>query len=147
MYQQKISPTATAPRNPFMYYSAFKLSIYFHNNKELCKPFHSVETRATVNQIYYRKISEIILDRRNGYAYLIEIAEKMKDRIYYAGLYSAYDDTMFGKFIGGKWYIDLHPEFTPENQIVRSIKFEVRNGFVILHDVEANTLAAMTVKQ
>jgi len=129
------------PVNPFMYYSGFKLAIYFENNKETCKPFHSVETRTTVPQIYYRKIKEIILDRRSGFAWCLETVDRMKNKIHYAALYSAYDDTLFAKFQKGKWFTVNEPQFDDTNRIIVSRSFTIKNGFVIMEDVEANSLA------
>ena len=129
------------PVNPFMYYSAFKLAIYFDNNKDKCRPLHSVETRATLPQIHYRKIKEIILDRRAGFAWCIDTVDRMKNKIHYAALYSAYDDTLFAKFRNGKWLIVNEPQFTEENRLIISRQFTIRNGFVVMNDVEANSLA------
>lgn len=134
-------PTQPPPKNPFMYYSAFKLAIYFANNKSTCKPFHSVETKNTVPQIFYRKINEIKLDRRQGFYWCLETAAKMKDKIHHAILYSAYDDTIFGTFKAGKWYLNQEPDFNEQNQVVISKDFTIKNGFVVLNDIPANTLA------
>lgn len=144
MYQQK----SNTPRNPFMYYSGFKLAIYFNNKKDLCKPFHSVETKATIAQVHYQKIDKIVLDRRAGFYYCIEIVEKMKDKIHCALLYSAYDgELLYGKFIAGKWFMQLEPDFSDQNRLIVSNHFSIKNGFVILHDIEANLLAYQSKKQ
>lgn len=107
-------------------------------------PVHSVETKSTIPQIEYKKIAEIILDRRAGFQFCIDTVNNMKDKIHSAGLYSAYDSNIqYRKFSKGKWHIITEPEFTEENIIVVSKKFSVKNGFAILHDVDANSLAIL----
>lgn len=130
------------PRNPFMYYSAFKMAVYYHTDRSRCHPIHSIETTTTIPQLTYKKVSEILLDRRVGFQSLIEKAIDLSDKIHTAILYSAYDeDLRYGKFIAGKWHWELHPDFTPDNMQAVSRIYSVQNGFAILHDLEANTLA------
>lgn len=130
------------PRNPFMYYSAFKLAVYYNNDQTRCHPVHSKETKATIAQLLYKKLDEVVLDRRVGFAYCLEHVEQIHHKIYRAILYNAYDPSIqYGKFIAGKWYLDLQPQFDETNMQAVSRIYSVKNGFAILHDIEANTLA------
>ncbi len=127
--------------NPFMYHSAFKLSVYFKNNKRSCKPFHSVETTATVAQVLHNKIKEISFDRRNGYQLLIDKVNDMQHKIHTAFLYDAYEENIcFAKFVGGKWFHMIEPDFS-QNFIQVSTNFRLFNGFVICKDIAVNALA------
>lgn len=139
--QNHLQRTLQVPKNPFMYYSAFKLALYFDNNINKCVPVHSIETKATLPQIQYRKIQEITLNREHGYEWCLERAMQLKNKLHAAILYSAYEDICFARFTKGKWLHYLQPEFTNENRIVTSKQFLIKNGFVILEDVEANQLA------
>lgn len=130
----------TPPRNPFMYYSAFKAAVYFKNNPSRCVPLHSHETANTLPQLLYRKIDQVTLNRRSGFHWCIETVEKMCPKIHVAMLYSAYDSLCYGKFIGGKWHIDQEPVFTPENITAVSNSYSVKNNYAILHDLEPNLL-------
>ncbi len=130
------------PRNPFMYYSSFKLAVYYNDNKTRCQPLHSKETKTTIAQLIFNKVDQIILDKRAGYHFCIEKCEILKRRIFHARLYSAYNpDLCYGIFVDGKWIIDQEPQFTNDNTIVISKDYSVKNGFAVLHDIEANTLA------
>jgi hypothetical protein len=133
--------THKQPRNPFMYYSAFKAAVYFKNNPTRCIPLHSHETRNTLAQLQYRKIEQVILDRRNGYQWCIEQIEKMCSKVHIAMLYSAYDTHLcYAKFFNGKWHVYQEPMFTPENMTAVSNQYSVKNGYAILHDLEPNLL-------
>ena len=130
------------PRNPFMYYSGFKLAVYYNNEKDRCHPIHSKETATTIPQLLYKKVTEIELDRRAGFEYCLQKARELENRIHHALLYNAYDaDLLYGKFIAGKWHMFLQPQFTDDNMIITSRIYSVKNGFAVLHDIEANTLA------
>jgi len=127
--------------NPFMYHSAFKLSVYFKNNKRSCKPFHSVETTATVPQVQHRKISEISFDRRKGYYQLIEMVEAMQHKVHTAMLFDAFEENVcFARFKNGKWLHIIEPDFS-QNFIQISKDFSLHNGFVICKDIALNALA------
>jgi len=127
--------------NPFMYHSAFKLSVYFINNKKVCKPFHSVETTATLAQIKSHKISEIQFDRRNGYQHCIDLVNAMAHKVHTALLFDAYEENIcFARFIKGKWRHIIEPDFS-QNYIQVSKQFSIHNGFVLCKDVALNALA------
>lgn len=128
------------PKNPFMYYSAFKLSIYFSNNKSHCKPLHSKETQTTFNQVLHNKVKEIQLDRRYGYHWCIDTVIDMSEKIHSALLYDAYEENIcLARFNGGKWRHIIEPDFS-QDFIQISRQFSIRNNFVILHDLPVNKL-------
>lgn len=129
------------PVNVLMYHSAFKLSIYFNNNKRKCCPFHSVESPATVAQVRYKKIKQIEMNRKDGFNGLIQFAEKLADKIHVAFLYDAFEENVcYAKFQKGKWKHLLHPDFTKEFVQISS-NFQIVNGFIICTDLPVNALA------
>lgn len=130
------------PKNPFMYYSGFKLSICFKNNRGKFFPLHSVDTRNTLPQVFYKKIPLVKLNREDGFKWCIETVERMADKIHYCSLYDAYNnDVLYRQFKNGEWIIYQEPQFDNNNRIVVSYQFTVKNGFVVLQDIEANSLA------
>lgn len=132
----------TTPRNPFMYYSSFKLALYYKNNPHRCQPLHSIESKTTLPQIIYRKTRIITLNKQYGYQWCLDKVVDLQPYLQNAMLYSAYEpDLKFGFFKDGKWYMEKEPQFTDENRIVTSEQFSVKNNYVVLHDVEANELA------
>lgn len=129
-------------KNPFMYYSGFKLSICFKNNRGKFFPLHSVDTKNTLPQVYYRKIPLVKLDREAGFNWCIETVERMADKIHHCSLYDAYNnDVLYRQFKSDEWIIYQEPQFDDSNRIVISYQFTVKNGFVVLQDIEANSLA------
>lgn len=126
------------PKNPFMYHSAFKLSIYFNNNKRQCKPFHSVETSTTLNQVLYRKVNEIQLDRRAGYQYCIDLINEMSNKVHSALLFDAFEENVkLATFTAGKWRHIIEPDFS-QQFIQVSTRFTVKNNFVLMYDLPTN---------
>lgn len=126
------------PKNPFMYHSAFKLSVYFNNNKQQCKPFHSVETSTTLNQVLHNKVTEIQLDRRAGYQYCIDLINDMAHKVHTAMLWEAFEENIcLSKFSAGKWRHIIEPDFSKDFVQV-SKQFSVKNNFVLLHDLPTN---------
>lgn len=123
-----------------MYYSAFKLSVYFANNKHQCKPFHSIETQTTLAQVLHHKVKEIKLDRRAGYHYCIDLVSDMADKVHTALLYDAFEENIcLAKFNAGKWRHIIEPDFS-KDFIQVSKNFSIRNNFVLLHDLPVNKL-------
>lgn len=127
-------------KNPFMYYSAFKLSVYFNNNKHQCKPFHSIETQTTFNQVLYNKVKEIHLDRRAGYHHCIDLINDMAPKVHVALLWDAFEENIcLSKFNGGKWRHIIEPDFSA-NYVQISKQFSIKNNIVLLHDLPTNKL-------
>lgn len=131
------------PQNPFMYYSAFKLSIYFKNNLHKCVPLHSQDCKHTLAQLQHRKIEAVVFDRLHGYEWCIEKCKSMYDKIHVALLFSAYDSSiLYAKFTGGKWYRYQEPEINDLNRYVKSKNYAINaNGFVIINDLPQNELS------
>jgi hypothetical protein len=127
--------------NPFMYHSAFKLSIYFLDSKKVCRPFHSIETKTTIPQIRNHKAKEIQFDRREGYQYCIDLVNKLARKIHVAILFDAYEENIiFSRFSSGKWRHIIEPDFS-QNFIQVSKEFSLHNGFVICKDIALNNLS------
>lgn len=144
-----LSTKFIAQKNPFMYYSAFKISMYFKNNRNRCIGVHSVETKITIPQLIHKKVTQVQLDRLTGWEWCIDRCEQLTEKLHVAMIFSAYDETtMFAKYLNGKWYQQQQPVITETNRFVVSEKFKVLpNGFVVLEDVEANQLAIQNMKQ
>lgn len=138
----QIQPSqAKQPRNPFMFHSAFKLSVYFKNNRSVCKSMHSVETKSTIPQIRNGKIQTITFDRRAGYHYCLDLITSMADKVHTAILWDAYEENIiFAQFKAGKWLHTIEPNFE-ENFLQVSKQFTIYNGFVICSDVALNAAA------
>jgi hypothetical protein len=133
---------ANMPKNPFMYYSSFKLAVYFHNKVDKCMPIHSVETKATIPQLRYRKIEFVLLDRMYGYQWCIDKCNSLSGKIHHALLYSAYDtNILYGKFFNERWHIIQEPVFDESNRFIKSSQYKLSDsGFVIFGDIPANEL-------
>lgn len=129
------------PKNPFMYHSAFKLTVYFNNNKSASKTIHSVETKTTIQQIQAAKISEISFDRRAGFQYCIDLIDSMANKVHNALLFDAYEENLkFAQFKSGKWFHSVEPHFE-EKYIQISRQFSIYKNFVICSDVALNAAA------
>jgi hypothetical protein len=130
-------------RNPYMYHSAFKLSIYFKNNKTKCQSRHSIETKTTVAQLVTGKVKEIAFDRRQGYQDCIDFLNRIGHKVHKAILFDAFEEELkFAEYTKGSWRTIVEPDFSKDFvQISRN--FIVKNGFVFCSDLPFNNLVSI----